>query len=126
MTEKKESLQIEELFEELCNQPRELFPEKRQQLIAPAEQGVYIIRKEETVLHVGKTLRGKNGLSQRLKNHVSGSSTFAEEYLKGHGSILRDGKHTYQYLELADPRKRALLEAFATGTLCPEHIGLGE
>jgi hypothetical protein len=27
---------------------------------------------------------------------------------------------------LEDPRKRALLEAYAVGTLCPRHIGLGE
>jgi hypothetical protein len=87
---------------------------------------VYIIRKEETVLHVGRTLRGRDGIHQRLKNHLHGSSSFTNEYLKGNGAILREDACTYQYLELEDPRKRALLEALAVGTLCPKHIGLGE
>lgn len=121
-----ECLEIKQLFEKLCNQPRRFFPQQRQRLDAPSKQGVYIIRKEEAVLHVGRTLRGKNGLYQRLTNHLHGSSSFTNEYLKGVGTILRKGKYTYQYLELADSRKRALLEAYAIGTLCPEHIGLGE
>jgi hypothetical protein len=87
---------------------------------------VYIIYKEEVVLHTGRTLRGKDGLQQRLKNHLHGSSSFTVEYLKGKGATLREGGYTYQYLELGDSRKRALLEAYAIGTLCPEHLGLGE
>jgi predicted GIY-YIG superfamily endonuclease len=121
-----ESQKIEELFEKLCAQPKRLFPQIRHKLDAPSSHGVYIIRKGETVLHIGRTLRGKNGLQQRLKNHLSGASSFTDEYLKGKGVTLRDGRHTYQFLELEDSRKRALLEAYAVGTLCPEHLGLGE
>jgi hypothetical protein len=36
------------------------FPQEREQLIAPLEPGVYVIRKGDTVLHVGRTLRGKD------------------------------------------------------------------
>lgn len=121
-----ESHEIEVLFEKLCNQPRGAFPQQHRSLEAPRTHGVYIIRQEETVLHVGRTIRGKNGLLQRLKNHLSGESSFIEKYLNGDGSILRNEKYFYQYLEVKDPRKRALLEAYAIGILCPAHIGLGE
>jgi hypothetical protein len=121
-----ESQEVKKLFDELCAQPKRSFPQCRQPLDAPSKPGVYIIRKDETVLHVGRTLRGMGGLHQRLKNHLHGSSSFTNEYLEGNGETLREGGYTYQYLEVEDPRKRALLEAYAVGTLCPEHIGLGE
>lgn len=121
-----ESEEIKMLFNELNVQPKLLFPQYRQPLETPSKPGVYIINKEETVLHVGRTLRGKDGIHQRLKNHLHGSSSFTNEYLKGKGAILREDGYTYQYLVLEDSRKRALLEAYAVGTLCPEHIGLGE
>ena len=114
------------LFDELCAQPKRSFPQYRQPLDASSKPGVYIIRKGETVLHVGRTLRGRDGIHQRLKNHLHGSSSFTNEYLKGNGAALREDGYTYQYRELEVPRKRALLEAYAVGTLCPEHIGLGE
>jgi len=101
------------------------FPQERQQLKAPSEPAVYIIRKGEIVLHVGRTLRGKYGLYQRLKNHLYGASSFTDKYLKGNGATLRKG-HTYQFLVVEDARLRALLEAYAIGTLCPKHIGLGD
>jgi excinuclease UvrABC nuclease subunit len=123
---KSESQEVKMLFNELCAQPKRSFPQYRQPLDASSKPGVYIIRKEETVLHVGRTLRGRDGIHQRLKNHLHGSSSFTNEYLKGNGAILREDACTYQYLELEDPRKRALLEALAVGTLCPKHIGLGE
>ena len=121
-----ESEEIKMLFNELNVQPKLLFPQYRQPLDAPSKPGVYIINMEQTVLHVGRTLRGKDGIHQRLKNHLHGSSSFTNEYLKGKGAILREDGYTYQYLVLEDSRKRALLEAYAVGTRCPEHIGLGE
>jgi hypothetical protein len=123
---KKESQIVKMLFDKLCVQPKRSFPRFREPLDAPPKPGVYVIHKNETVLHVGRTLRGRNGIQQRLKNHLHGSSSFTNEYLKGKGSTLREDGYTYQYLVLEDPRKRALLEAYAVGTLCPEHIGLGE
>jgi hypothetical protein len=122
----KESQEVKMLFDELCVQPKRSFPRFRQPLDAPSEPGVYIIRKGKTVLHVGRTLRGRNGIHQRLKDHLHGSSSFTKKYLKGKGAILGEDGYTYQYLVLEDPRKRAFLEAYAVGTLCPEHVGLGE
>jgi len=121
-----ESQEVKNLFAKLCAQLKQRFPQDRQRLNAPSEPGVYIIRKEETVLHVGRTLHGGRGIHQRLKNHLHGSSSFTNKYLRGNGAILREDGHTYQYLKLEDPRKRALLEAYAVGTLCPRHIGLEE
>ena len=112
-----ERQKVEELFMELCKQPMLQFPQEREQLEAPSEPAAYVIRKGKIVLHVGRTLRGKDGLYQRLKNHLYGSSSFTEKYLKGNGAALRKG-HTYQFLVVEDARLRALLEAYATGTLC--------
>jgi excinuclease UvrABC nuclease subunit len=116
---------VQKLFKELCAQPQCSFPQHRQPLNAPKKPGVYVIRNGRVVLHVGRTLRGKEGLRQRLKNHLHGSSSFTYEYLNGRGARLRKG-HTYQYLMVGNPRQRALLEAYAVATLCPKHIGLGE
>ncbi len=122
----RECLEIKELFDKLCAQPRRPFPKSRQQLDAPSDPGVYIIRKNETVLHIGRTVRGKAGIYQRLKNHLYGSSSFTKKYLQGNGKRLQEDGYTYQYLVLKKPRKRALLEAYAIGMLCPKHIGLGK
>lgn len=89
----------------------------------PIKQGVYIIYSpREHVVHVGRTYRGRKGLQQRIKNHLHGSSSFTIEYLKGRGDKLKNG-YTYQYLPLKNWRRRAFLEAYATGFLCPAHIG---
>ncbi|HCC68276.1 MAG TPA: hypothetical protein DEP99_00075 [Nitrospiraceae bacterium] len=122
----RESQEVKKIFDELCAQTKRPFPKFSQPLDAPSKPGVYIIRKKEVVLHVGRTLRGKGGIHQRLKNHLHGLSSFSAKYLKSKGVTLRKDEYTYQYLVLEDPRKRALLEAYAVGTLCPEHIGLGE
>lgn len=121
-----ESQIIKDLFNKLCKQHELSFPQYRKALNAPSQPGVYTIRKEKSVLHVGRTLRGKGGLHQRLKNHLHGSSSFTNKYLKGKGEILRKNGYTYQYLKVKDPRLRALLEAYAVGNLCPKHIGLGD
>lgn len=120
-----ERQKVEEVFTELCRQPMLQFPQKRKPLEAPSDPAVYIIRKGKIVLHVGRTLRGKDGLYRRLKNHLYGSSSFTKKYLKGNGAALRKG-HTYQFVLVEDPRLRALVEAYAIGMLCPKHIGLGE
>ena len=121
-----ESQEVKSLFSKLWVQPKQSFPKDRQRLDAPSKPGVYIISKEETVLHVGRTLRGRGGIHQRLKNHLHGSFSFTNKYLRGNGAILRKDGYTYQCLKLRDSRKRALLEAYAVGRLCPQHIGLGE
>lgn len=87
---------IKRLFANLCKQPVFQFPKERERLTAPSDSGVYIIRKEDIVLHVGRSVRGKEGLYQRPKNHLHGSSSFTNKYLRGSDAALRDGQYTYQ------------------------------
>jgi hypothetical protein len=119
-----ERKEVKQLFRELLRQEKVAFPKAGGQLEAPKEQGVYIIYRGEKVMHVGRTLRGKKGLYQRLKNHLQGKSSFTKKKFNGLGSKLRNG-FEYQYLQVKCPRKRALLEAYVIGVLCPDHIGLG-
>lgn len=121
-----ESQEVKHLLDQLCEQLKRSFPKPRQSLDATSKHGVYIIRKDKTVLHVGRTLRREGGLNGRLKDHLHGSSSFTYYYLRGKGAILREDGYTYQYLVVEDPRRRALLESYAIGKLCPKHIGLGE
>jgi hypothetical protein len=122
MTQPKE---IHRLLQKLLKAKQESFPQKRQPPNAPTDPGVYIIYDPKgRVAHVGRSVRGKNGLHQRLKNHLQANSSFTNNYLKGDGSKLRNG-YKYKYLVIQDPRKRALVEALAIGTLCPLHLGLG-
>ncbi len=121
-----ESKEIKNLFDELCMQPERSFPQPYKHLEAPLEQGVYIIRKGKIVLHVGRTLDGVEGIRQRLKNHLHDSSSFTTNYLQGNKALLWKDGYTYQYRKLEDLRKRALLEAYATGMLCPRYTGSGE
>ena len=120
-----ENQRIQELFNELHMQREFPFPQHGKRLIVPREPGVYIIRRGKTVLHVGRTVRARGGLHKRLTDHLHGSSSFTKEYLEGNGERLRDSGHSYQYLEVQDPRLRALLEAYAIGSLFPRHLGLG-
>ena len=120
-----EPKKIQKLLQKLINSESHPFPRKGQPIEAPTDHGVYIIyNAKDQVAHVGRSVRGKNGLHQRLKNHLQGASSFANKYLHGDGSKLRDG-YKFKYLVIPDPRKRALVEALATGTLCPLHLGLG-
>jgi hypothetical protein len=56
---------------------------------------------------------------------LCGRSSFTYYFLDGDGSRLREG-YSYQYLEVADARHRALLEALAVGWLCPAYLGVGQ
>ena len=117
---------IHQLLQKLINSKSHLFPPKYQPLKAPTEHGIYIIyNAKDQVVHVGRSVRGKNGLHQRLKNHLQAASSFTNKYLEGDGSKLRNG-YKFKYLIIHDDRKRALVEALATGTLCPLHLGLGK
>lgn len=88
-------------------------------------QGVYIIYSSKNeVLHVGKTARAKNGLNQRLTNHLRGQSSFSKQNVLNNGIDLRlSGK--FKYIEIENPRIRSFVEALAIGKLCPKHIGTG-
>ena len=101
------------------------FPKPDEKLEAPTQQGVYVISAPNgAVLHVGKTSRAKNGLRQRLKNHLLGQSSFTKKYLNGDGKKLR-GKHTFKYVRVDNSRLRTLVEAYAIAHLCPKHLGTG-
>jgi hypothetical protein len=122
MTERQ---RIRKLLSRLNRQPRRLFPPERHRLDAPKTHGVYVIRNRNgRVLHVGRTLRGREGLFQRLRDHLASQSSFVNSYLAGNGRKLRSG-YTYQYLEVRSDRARALLEHCATAWHCPRHLGLG-
>ena len=118
--------QIRKLFLALNKSPLKRFPTARAKIEAPNLQGVYVIYSPRgKVLHVGRTLRGKNGLRQRLNNHLQAASSFAIKHLDGKGAKLRQG-YKFRCLAVHDDRKRALLEFYALAHLCPAHIGLGE
>jgi hypothetical protein len=117
---------IKTLFEELMRSPLQPFPGHRGKLDAPIEPGVYVIYGARgKVLHVGRTPRGLLGLRQRLTNHLHGMSSFVIKYLNRDGSKLRNGCG-FRCIVVKNPRRRALLEAYATGCLCPAHLGLGK
>ena len=113
-------------FKELIGQESRAFPKPREQVDAPTKPGVYIIYRGGVVLHVGRTVRGKNGIRQRLNNHLHNASSFTNTYLDGNGEELRSKKYSYKYLVVQNSRKRALLENYAICMLCPKHLGLGE
>jgi hypothetical protein len=122
----RESARIQKLFKELIRVRPQSFPLARKRLGITSNHGVYIIYgPQKHILHVGRTVRGKNGLRQRLKNHLHGASSFSIAYLRGKESKLR-GTHGFAYVEVPDARTRALLESYAVGHLCPKHLGIGE
>jgi len=123
MTREQET--VKAFFTELMRSPLQTFPAFRRELKAPDRRGVYVIYDPRgKVVHVGRTPKAKGGIAQRLRNHMSASSSFTNQYLKGEGSKLR-GKYKFRCIVVDDRRRRALLEAYAIGQLCPTHIGLG-
>jgi hypothetical protein len=118
-----ENRKVRDSFNALVVTPRQRFPQARLALAAPSVPGVYVIYDPRgAVAHVGRT-NGKRGLHQRLCDHMRNASSFARYHLRGNGSVLREG-YTFRYLVIRDARLRALLEAYATGCLCPDHLGL--
>lgn len=105
---------IGHLFERLIAQPKVAFPRKGDAVTASKRPGVYIIRRGRKVLHVGRTVRGSQGLCQRVRNHLHGNSSFTVNYRGGYAKRLRQGGHTYQWLVVEKGRNRALLEYYAT------------
>lgn len=120
----REQKAIRVLFSRLRRSPRQKFP-KNGKPKATDKQGVYVIYDPRNrVLHVGRTPSGADGIRQRLNNHLHNQSSFSNKFLKGHGEKLRRG-YKYRCLIVPSRKRRALLEAYAIGYLCPAHIGLG-
>lgn len=112
-------------FGQLVRSPMARFPNSGERLDVPHLHGVYIIYDpKDRVAHVGRTVRGKRGLHQRLSNHLQGASSFVVKALDGKRSVLRGG-YKYRFIAIYDNRLRAFLEAYAIGQLCPDHIGDG-
>lgn len=106
--QKIEGQQIKKLFKELISQPRYKIPKPREKFNAPSEHGVYILRKGKSVLYVGRSISVKGGLRKRLRSN---------RFFK-----LSESK-TYQFIVVEKDKERALLEALATGMLCPKNLG---
>lgn len=118
--------EILSLHQKLIISDFNFFPAKGTGIHVSNKHGVYLIfSPDDEILHVGTTKRGKKGLNQRLGNHRSGNSSFTIKFLNNQGHLLSAG-YKFKYLEVKDPRKRALLEALTIGLLCPAHIGTGE
>src|SRR3970040_2734550 len=95
--------------------PPQNFPAAKQPLDAPTDKGVYVIYNPEgDVLHVGRTPRARQGIRQRLRDHLATRSSFTLQYLDRDGSKLRTG-YKFRCLCVESPRLRALLEAYAVG-----------
>ena len=99
------------------------FPAAGERLNVPETHGVYAIfgRRGLRVLHVGRTVTGAKGLRQRLSNHLHGRSSFVTLHFDREAARVRSLR--FKYVEVANPRIRALLEAYAIGQHCPSHIG---
>jgi hypothetical protein len=110
---------------QLLRSPIVPFPPAGERLDVPDLHGVYVIYDSKgRVAHVGRTVRGKRGLYQRLNDHLHGASSFVVKALDGKGADLRQG-YKYRCIPIENNRLRAFLEAFAIGHLCPHHIGDG-
>jgi len=117
---------VEVLFRKLRRSRRRVFPQKKSQLGASKRQGVYLIyNKRGRVVHVGRTPRARGGIRQRLHDHLSDRSSFTTKYLKRKAYRLWKERFQYQYVVVSSRRRRALLEMYAIGRLCPAHLGLG-
>lgn len=113
------------LYTKLIASKQHIFPIKGKMNVS-TKHGVYIIYSpSDEVLHVGNTPSGKEGLNQRLYNHISCTGIFYKEYLEPRNINLR-GEYKYRFIEVENSRERALLEALTQGLLCPAHFGTGE
>jgi GIY-YIG catalytic domain len=109
---------LEALFTQLMNAKRFRFPKQGDHLTGALDvPGVYIIwsPRSKRALHIGKSSTRR--LDQRLSSHLRGHAKFQ-------GSKLRRG-YEFQCLGVKSTRKRALLEAYTIGRLCPTHLGTG-
>src|ERR1700675_1404948 len=106
---------IKAKLNQLLKSPLLRFPVSGDRLTIPYLQGVYIIYDPKgRVAHVGKTVRGKRGLHQRINNHLHGRSSFVIKTLNGKGARLRQG-FKFRFIAIENSRFRALIEAFAIG-----------
>lgn len=120
----REAKKIEKLFIKLTKASRRKFEQGVKDV--PKHHGVYIIYdSRDRIVHVGRTLRAKEGLFQRMKDHLNTNSSFARNFL-GDGKRLKQEGYKFSYIVVKKARTRALLESLAIGKLCPEYLATGE
>jgi hypothetical protein len=103
-----------------------IFPESGEKLKITRRHGVYIIfNSQDLVMYVGKTNSAKDGLCQRLNDHLGKNSSFTKNHIKPDKLDVRGGYY-FRYLEIEDSRDRTFVEAMAAGYLCPKYIGTGK
>ena len=104
-----EQKKLPRMFGQLMDAPRRKFPRAHERLDAPTDRGVYVIYDPRgRPVHVGGTPRARNGMAQRLRDHLAGRSSFVIKHLKEKPSRLRRG-YEFQCLAVCDSRLRALL-----------------
>jgi excinuclease UvrABC nuclease subunit len=109
---------IKALFDQLLAVPLQRFPKLGGKLNAPKQPGVYVLYGAKgKVLYVGLA-RGDKRLHARIMSHLSDSTWNIPKY----GSAFRS-RGGFRYLVVENAYERALLEAYATGCLCPSNIG---
>jgi hypothetical protein len=116
---KKEPQRIIELFNKLMSVPLRPLRTWRRLDDVPIKPGVYVICDPRgSFVRVGMA-EGRLGLQGRLTQH-------RDRFRKRNPQKYQKQNHQYRCLVVLNPRKRALLEAYATGSLCPREIRLGE
>jgi hypothetical protein len=97
--ERRERRAVETLFKELVGAPRKKFPRSAVELNASRRRGLYVIYdRRGRVAHVGRTPKAKDGIVQRLRNHMRGQSSFVAHHLKGDGSRLWRDKFEFRWI----------------------------
>lgn len=123
---KREAKNVRAYFARLRRARPHDFPKAGRRVLCPPRHRVYLILDPSgRVAHVGRTTRARAGLLQRLRSRLAGRSSFVILFVKRRPSRLRKG-YSYAWVEIPNPRTRALVKAYATGILCPRHIGTSE
>jgi hypothetical protein len=105
---------IKALYEKMMLAPLQKFPAFGARLNIPTQLGVYVLYGAKgKVRYVGL-----GNLRSRLGTHLRDSAALTFKY----GNDLRK-RGGFRSLVIEDARHRYLLEAYATGCLCPENIG---
>ena len=109
---------VKTLFDKLLLAPIQRFPRDGEKLDAPKQPGIYVLYgPRNKVIYVGLAA-GANGLRSRLMTHLVQSAFHESKY----GSALRS-RGGFRCLIVENRRQRKLLEAYATGCLCPTYLG---
>jgi excinuclease UvrABC nuclease subunit len=108
---------VRTLFEQLQLAPLQRFPEPGEKLNAPNQPGVYVLYGTKGKIRYVGLARGSKGLRPRLLTHLN-----THWHIAKYGRDFRS-RGGFRCLVVQNERQRALLEAYATGCLCPAYIG---